>query len=331
MIFSKKSQQPSRHIRQSYKEKKRSLTMHFCSLVRMRNPGYLMHWAIVGTMAMFHAGVPIKQYQNPMMKSFSASLRTSFKYLDAIYKSTSGARMMVLRGLPYCAHGSDNYNCLHGFSIGRDNKAAIAHIGMIFNVTQMKEYIKPNGSIYRDNYGQLWCVVSSNMSNPRQCVVDLKLVSQIRCCNVYITRQVTMPNIEWEIVSLHGEPVMPRLTYVDQPIVSSLHQFVPRNMSNCELILGDRSTWTGKPQERIDPRKYVDLVQASRELKDFLCYLKSEILSKKKMDGNIATLDKILKAYEEGVEVMDTREWKEEFDQLIAEFDETAYQNGEYN
>ena len=49
------------------------------------------------------------------------------------------------------------------------------------------------------------------------------------------------------------------------------------------------------------------------------------------MDGNIATLDEILKAYEEGVEVMDTREWKEEIVRLIAEFDKTAYQNGEYN
>ena len=49
------------------------------------------------------------------------------------------------------------------------------------------------------------------------------------------------------------------------------------------------------------------------------------------MDGNIATLDEILKAYEEGVEVMETREWKEEIDQLIAEFDEAAYQNGEYD
>ncbi|EJK69931.1 hypothetical protein THAOC_08767 [Thalassiosira oceanica] len=58
LFFSKRSHQPANRAKLSYKERMRSLATHFLAIVRVRNPHHLMHWAITGTMAMFHAGIP---------------------------------------------------------------------------------------------------------------------------------------------------------------------------------------------------------------------------------------------------------------------------------
>ena len=58
LFFSKRSHEPANKAKPSYKERMRSLTTHFLAIVRVRNPRHLMHWAITGTMAMFHAGIP---------------------------------------------------------------------------------------------------------------------------------------------------------------------------------------------------------------------------------------------------------------------------------
>ncbi|EJK75331.1 hypothetical protein THAOC_02945, partial [Thalassiosira oceanica] len=58
LFFSKRSHEPVNKAKPSYKERMRSLATHFLAIVRVRNPHHLMHWAITGTMAMFHAGIP---------------------------------------------------------------------------------------------------------------------------------------------------------------------------------------------------------------------------------------------------------------------------------
>ena len=162
----------------------------------------------------------VKQYKNPLTRGFSTELSTAFKHLDQIYEDTAPTRLKILKGLPNVVQSFDNYNALHKPSIARDNVATIAHIGMVSNVVRCIEYNKPAGSILRDPHGQQWSVVSSSMPNSWQCVVSLKLRSPIRSCSG-VTVKVALPNADWQIVSLHGQPENPKITYVDQPVAAA--------------------------------------------------------------------------------------------------------------
>ena len=150
--------------------------------------------------------------------------------------------MKILRGLPVVAQSIDNYNAIHKPSIGRENVGSIAHIGMVSNIVRCIEYNKPPGSILQDSHGQLWSVTSSSMRYSWQCDVILK------SCSAEVTVKVSLPHVDWQIVSLHGQPEMPEITYVDQPIPSSLFQFLPKDISIGDLIFEIDSNGQGNPK-----------------------------------------------------------------------------------
>ena len=92
LIFGKRAHEPRNLDLGWYKDKKRALTNQFLSLVRVRNPTYLIHWAVVGTMSMNASGVKARTFRNPVLRSFSAHPRVAFRKLDEIYESTREIR-----------------------------------------------------------------------------------------------------------------------------------------------------------------------------------------------------------------------------------------------
>ena len=84
------------------------------------------------------------------MKSFLVIPRIALKVLDAIYEETQPDRKALISRQQISSHSSDNYNQYHAHSIQVSNKAGIMHLGMIYNIIQCKEWVKPAGTIYRD-------------------------------------------------------------------------------------------------------------------------------------------------------------------------------------
>ena len=113
LIFPVKAHEPARRITKGYYANKRALVNHFCTLIRTRNPMFLLHWAMMGTLAMYCRGLSMKSYRNPVLKAFSADVRTTFLHLDAIYAKTAETRMALIEIQKVKNHGSDNYQEYH--------------------------------------------------------------------------------------------------------------------------------------------------------------------------------------------------------------------------
>ena len=234
LIFPKYTHQPAHRRKKGYKEKKKALLNHFCALVRVRNPSYLMHWAMVGTLAMWGKGMQLKVYRNPVFKAFSTGLEVTFKYLDRIYEETLPNRVEAMQNLKHGSHASDNYQQWHPFSLQRDNTAGLMHNGMVFNLVMAREYLKPKGTIYLDPAGKKWEVLSSEMPNHWTCVVTLRIcagqdaieqIEQDERTSEYVrsTMVTPMPCLGWDIESLPNVTPRPPITYVNQEIPSSVH------------------------------------------------------------------------------------------------------------
>ncbi len=122
-----------------------------------------MHWAIVGTMAMFKNGMCLKYYRNPVLKAFSAGLPTTLKYLDEIYESTRETRESMIKQQHIAGHSSDNYQEYHPFKVHREGTPGIMHTGMVYNLVRAREYLKPIGTILRNtlmmDHGGRYCLV----------------------------------------------------------------------------------------------------------------------------------------------------------------------------
>jgi len=70
LIIPNGAHEPAHRTTKGYKMKQCSLANQFCALIRTWNPAYLMHWAMVGMMVMYHKGLNIKCYHNPLLKAF---------------------------------------------------------------------------------------------------------------------------------------------------------------------------------------------------------------------------------------------------------------------
>jgi len=298
LIFPKYTHQPAHRVKQGYKDKKKALVNHFCALVRVRNPSYLVHWAMVGTLAMWGKGMQLKLYRNPVLKAFSVGLVTTFEYLDKIYEDTCEVRVAHMQRQPYGYHGSDNYQQWHPLSIQRDNTAGIFHNGMVFNLIKAHEYNKPKGTIYLDPAGKKWEVLSSEMPDYWTCVVTLKICAgqevvteQDESTLEYerSTMMVKMPQIGWDIESLPNVTPHPSITYLDQEIPSSIRMNVPSNISDCHLLLKQGYNNNGSSNENnvpLSPRKYVSLIRVQRRLQEIFRYCKrSKNLTSEPING----------------------------------------------
>ena len=319
LIFPKRAHQPARRVTQGYKDKKKALSNHFCSLVRVRNPSYLIHWAMVGTLAMWGKGMQLKLYRNPVLKAFSAGIVTTFKYLDKIYDDTRQVRVAVMQSKQYVSHASDNYQQWHPFSLQRDNTAGLMHNGMVFNLVMAREYLKPKGTIYLDPGGKKWEVLSSEMPDYWTCVVTLRICAGQEVVTEQdertlgyerSTMDVQMPQMGWNIESLPNVTPRPSITYINQEIPSSIRMNVPSNVSDCHLLTrqGYEITEETTDIETLSPRKYVSLIRAQRRLQEILQYCQqtaklvtepvnglSDTLAGDVLDTIFASLNTILK------------------------------------
>ncbi len=92
-----------------------------------------------------------------------------------------------------------------------------------------------------------------------------------------VERSVKLPSVKSLIESIPGESPLPSITYLDQSIPSSLRMRVPRGATHSELVMGSRD-WQKSDEgsllqlESLNPRTYMDLVQAARRLREFLRY-----------------------------------------------------------
>ena len=270
LIFPQQSHTPSRMKKQSYQDKKKSLVNHFLALIRVRWPRYLVHWGIVGTMAMFHKGMNLKIYRNPVLKAFSVGVRTAFKHLDEIHAATTEPRMENLKRQAIANHGSDNYQEYHTVATQRENMTGFYHTGMVYNLVRMKEFNKPIGTVICNVDGSEFVVLSSILVDSWTCrvVVRTKMVGPVKEDDHFT---ILLPCVGWRIKWMPGESPQPAaIVYVGQEVPPSLYMLKPVGLLDREFVLGNRQ-WIGIQSnvdevEKYTPREHVARLEATQRL-----------------------------------------------------------------
>jgi hypothetical protein len=145
-MFGQRSHEPARAKTDGYAKKMRNLTHHFLAMIRERDPHLLVHWALVGTIALFFKNVCLKHARNFIMKPCTTTIQTAFDKLDALYEATLPDRLKLLRQLQLGCHSSDNYQQYHPYKTQRCGAPGVYHSGMVYNFVMAKEFNKPPGS-----------------------------------------------------------------------------------------------------------------------------------------------------------------------------------------
>ena len=70
--------------RVDYSDCKRKLTNYLFSMIHVRDPASLVHWAMVGTMAMMTNGAKYQHFRNPLVSAFSAGKKSNGRLPDAV-------------------------------------------------------------------------------------------------------------------------------------------------------------------------------------------------------------------------------------------------------
>ena len=188
----------------------------------------------------------MKTHRNPVLKGFSADLRTTFLHLDEICDKTAESRMELITREVVSHHTSDNYQEYHPFDEPREHKAGIMHTGMVFNIVPAWEFHKSPGTIICDKRtGLLHKVVSCIMNNYSDCLIiyrphNHKVESTAAVMN---TDRVHLPSLAWQIVSLPGQEQRPAITYLDQHIPASVNMRVSMVITVKDMMMDDRSHW----------------------------------------------------------------------------------------
>ena len=108
IIFGKFSGWASMKKKKHYIQRQQSLVNHFCALIRVRNPHFLIDWAMMGTTSMSAKGMQTNIYRSSALKSFSCTLKTAFRHLDAIHASTANERNAIIVEQQCMHHALDN-------------------------------------------------------------------------------------------------------------------------------------------------------------------------------------------------------------------------------
>ena len=95
--------------------------------MRIRFPGHLLDWAVVGTMAMWGKGVQMKYHRNTYLKAFTCVEKIAFKHLNKIWSKTKTERDAIIRAQIYMHHSSDNCQEYHAFATQRRNQPGVMH------------------------------------------------------------------------------------------------------------------------------------------------------------------------------------------------------------
>ena len=60
-----------------YSDRKRNLINDFFYMIHVRDPASLLHWAMVGTMAMMTNRAKYQHFRNPLVSAFSAGKKAT--------------------------------------------------------------------------------------------------------------------------------------------------------------------------------------------------------------------------------------------------------------
>ena len=183
----------------------------------------------------------------------SAGLKVSFKYLNGIYEQIREIRMTVIQAQQFIYHTSDNYQQYHAFATQRISfKAGIMHVGMVFILILIGEYLKPKGTIYLDGQGVKWEVISSTMPIFSTCVAKMK-----RCAPFDIffqpISQMVSGKIE-EIKGLWGRDggERGRASTVLAPFVGQRKVEVPNLCHVMEVVVQRNELWARMAQREVE-------------------------------------------------------------------------------
>ena len=177
LIFTRRNHEPMNRSKPVYAKKQMGLINHFLAMLRLRNKSLLVHWAIVGTLALHGRGMPANMTRNPVLSSFACKLETALAHVRKIHEATAPVRMKLYRNVPVGIHSSDNFNRYHAHGIQAGPKAGIMHLGMVFNMVIPKQWSKPPGTTLRFRPDQsVFRVVQSSLMDPwRETLEQAKL------------------------------------------------------------------------------------------------------------------------------------------------------------
>eukprot|EP00956_Cyclotella_meneghiniana_P045115 scaffold354607_cov166-Cyclotella_meneghiniana.AAC.1 len=140
-------------------------------MIRVRDPACLVHWAMVGTLAMMTSGGKFQHFRNPVTSTFSAGKDATLSYLDDLFESTRQTRLRVLRQEAYLGTSFDNYNNQHPVT-NHDGKGNLEHTGIVFNAVRARAVLVIIGTVVINNHTEVaWTVTSSKMIDPWTCGV----------------------------------------------------------------------------------------------------------------------------------------------------------------
>ena len=284
-MFGQRSHEPARAKTDGYAKKMRNLTHHFLAMIRERDPHLLVHWALVGTIALFFKNVCLKHARNFIMKPCTTTIQTAFDKLDALYEATLPDRLKLLRQLQLGCHSSDNYQQYHPYKTQRCGAPGVYHSGMVYNFVMAKEFNKPPGSIIEHHLtGHRWIVVESRLIDYWCCEVLLERIptdddqqQPQSSSSLEPERQVVrLPDIQWRIVSMKDEAPSVDITYMSQAVPPSLRQKIPPDVDDTTFVLGARA-WMKEAQHKEDavpvtPRKFVELLHDCERIKELFTF-----------------------------------------------------------
>eukprot|EP00956_Cyclotella_meneghiniana_P000542 scaffold602_cov23-Cyclotella_meneghiniana.AAC.2 len=275
-MFGARSHQPSQLAKRDYSDRRRKLVNYFFSMIRIRDPASLVHWAMVGTLAMLSNGGKIQHFRNPLISAFSAGSQATLKYVNQLYEATREARLKLLRMQAYGGTSYDNYNAHHSVT-NHDGHGHIEHTGIIFNWVRQRAFPIPRGTVVINNNNNIsWVVISSTMIDYWTCQVHIKSANEEE---IETEKLIMLPSVHWRFGAVPEDPMNVEITYTDQLVPRSVRQKVPRNASHRDLLFGNRAWMQDDESDEstlraLDPREHVEIVRAARRVNELVMFRK---------------------------------------------------------
>jgi hypothetical protein len=286
IMFGKRSNEPKRASTNYNQEKRHVLVHYFFCLIRERDRHHLLHWAMVATIALHYRGADSVSFRNHLGRAATVEVRVAIDKLDSIFEERAESRINVLSSQQYLTNVLDNYNRFQKFSTQRCGSSGVFHNGIVYSAIRVHECNKPLGTIMMNQSEERGKVVSSTLSPTFEyCTVVLESLAKDedgnQCTATGNTRTVRFPTLEWKIIHMPGENESVPITYNNQAIPIALRMSVPAELSNQDLIMGDRSWMAEKKSSHIHRslgvREYVSLVRQSRQLVDILAHFQDSM------------------------------------------------------
>jgi hypothetical protein len=272
LIFTNIKYRKSRQCDDLIEGKKTALCNHFLAICRMRDSDNLIHWAMIGTLAIHGKGCPNIIHRNPIMKSFSTTTACALKHADLIYNKTKSEREYLIKSQPIGGHSLDNYNKHHAKTTQSDGKSSIYHTGMVYNLVQFKQFPIPLHTVLKSRDGMQYDVVGMQTQDAYNQLLKIIPLGGDLCDNTVIH----YPQLGWSIVSVPGCDEMPSISYINQVVPSPIRFRIPRGMSDCDLLTKQRHFLTneefveGDCMESLKCRRYHNLLLRRDKLLDII-------------------------------------------------------------